>query len=78
MHPDAFDLVLIGTTIALLFGLVRIAYELGLDDGWEQSGRWADEHIGPVAYTLDGERIAARHDADELAERTYPYRGEIS
>jgi len=77
MHPDAFDFVLFATVVALILGLMRVSYDLGLDDGWEQSGRWADDNLGPLSFTLDGERIAARHDADVVAERTYPYRGEV-
>jgi len=77
MHPDVFDFVLFATVVALILGLMRVSYDLGLDDGWEQSGRWADDHIGATLYTLEGERIAARHDADVIAERTFPYRGEV-
>ena len=45
--------------IVLLASLVKIAYELGVDDGWEQAGRWNDDHAYPLS-------------PDELAERTRP------
>jgi hypothetical protein len=81
MHPDVFDFVLFATVVVLILGLMRVSYQLGLDDGWEQSGRWADEYIAPNAFhrapELAEERAAARHDSDVVAERTYPYRGEV-
>jgi hypothetical protein len=30
--------------IGLLSALVKVSYELGKDDGWDESARWADDH----------------------------------
>ena len=78
MHPDAFDFVLFAVVAVLLLAMMRIAYELGRDDGWKEAGRWADDNLGELTFrTLDGEVAAARHDRESVAERTFPYRGEI-
>ena len=79
MHPDAFDFVLFAVVAVLLLAMMRVAYELGRDDGWKEAGRWADDNLGELTFrtTIDGEVAAGRHDRDAVSERTFPYRGEI-
>jgi hypothetical protein len=36
--------------VALLSALVKIAYELGKDDGWDESARWVDAHAMPSDF----------------------------
>jgi hypothetical protein len=54
-----FDVLLWLVAVGLIALLVRIAYDLGLDDGWAESGRWADEHLGPVLLSAE-DRPATR------------------
>lgn len=68
---DGFDVALFAIVVGLLFGLVKLAYDEGVEAGWKQAGRWADDYVPDLPLP------ATRHDRESLTERTFPYRGEV-
>ena len=59
-----FELGLFVFLIGLLSALVKVSYELGKDDGWDESSQWADDHLTgtPLRFMTE----------DEVMERTRP------
>jgi hypothetical protein len=37
-------LIALAILVGLLSALVKVSYELGKDDGWDESGEWLDDH----------------------------------
>ena len=59
-----FDVVLFVVLLVAIAGLARIAYELGVDDGWTESGNWADKHGVDVRFTMDSAIRRAESDLE--------------
>lgn len=66
-----FDWLLFVIVIALIFGIAKVAYSAGIEEGWRQAGRWADDYVPDLPLP------ASRHDRESVTERTFPYRGEV-
>ena len=59
-----FDVLLFVVLVAGIGVLARISYELGVDDGWTQSGDWAERNAEALTFTLDSAERPASRDKD--------------